>query len=143
MAGLKKEYNAGDLTVVWQPSLCIHSEKCARGLSQVFDPNQRPWINMQGASPEAIMQQVDQCPSGALSYRVANQEQDTNMEEHSGPVEVEVFANGPLAVKVPCEITLADGSKVTKEKASFFCRCGASANKPFCDGTHKKVAFQG
>lgn len=60
-------YKREDITVVWKPNLCIHSGICARGLHAVFNPNKRPWINMEGADLEAIVAQVAKCPSGALS----------------------------------------------------------------------------
>ncbi len=63
-----KEYNNGEVTVVWKPDLCQHSGICVRGLPGVFDPKARPWINMSGASSEEIIAQVQKCPSGALSY---------------------------------------------------------------------------
>ena len=62
-----KRYDNGEVTVVWKPSLCIHSGICFRGLPQVFDPRVRPWIRPEGASTEAIVAQVGCCPSGALS----------------------------------------------------------------------------
>ena len=67
-----KEYTNGDITVVWKPNTCIHSAKCAKGLASVFDPKKKPWINVEGDTSEAIMRQIDQCPSKALSYRKNN-----------------------------------------------------------------------
>jgi uncharacterized Fe-S cluster protein YjdI len=62
------KYTNDVVTVVWQPSKCIHSAVCARGLPIVFRPSERPWIVMDEASTEAIVEQVKKCPSGALSY---------------------------------------------------------------------------
>ena len=62
-----KRYSNGEITVVWQPSLCIHSAICARGLPKVFDPRRRPWIVLDGFDTETIVNQVERCPSGALS----------------------------------------------------------------------------
>ena len=62
------KYRNGDITVVWQPQRCTHSGNCARGLPTVFHPSERPWIEIDGASSEAIVEQVKKCPSGALSY---------------------------------------------------------------------------
>lgn len=62
-----KRYSNGEVTVVWQPSLCIHSGICARGLPKVFDPRRRPWVILDGFDTETIVNQVDACPSGALS----------------------------------------------------------------------------
>ena len=65
---LIKRYTRDGVTVIWQPSLCIHSAICARGLPQVFDPRRRPWVVMEGTDVETIVKQVEACPSGALSY---------------------------------------------------------------------------
>jgi uncharacterized Fe-S cluster protein YjdI len=62
-----KRYSNGEITVVWKPSLCIHSANCFRGLPQVFDPRKRPWITIEGAPTQPIVDQVARCPSGALS----------------------------------------------------------------------------
>ena len=66
----KHEYSNGDLTIVWQPTLCIHSGICARTLPQVYDPKGRPWIKPENATTQELMAQIDRCPSGALSYRL-------------------------------------------------------------------------
>lgn len=60
-------YTNGEITIAWKPDLCIHSGICARGLSEVFDPRRRPWIEMDKATSQQITYQVKKCPSGALS----------------------------------------------------------------------------
>jgi len=65
---IKKEYTNGDVTVVWQPKLCIHSGNCVRGLSSAFKPKEKPWIQLEGENSDQIMDTVEQCPSGALTY---------------------------------------------------------------------------
>jgi uncharacterized Fe-S cluster protein YjdI len=65
----RREYSNDGVTVVWQPALCIHSAKCVLGLGSVFNPQKRPWINMDAAPAERIADQVKKCPSGALSLR--------------------------------------------------------------------------
>jgi uncharacterized Fe-S cluster protein YjdI len=65
---LTKKYTNGEVTVVWQSALCIHSTFCFTGLPSVFKPGERPWIQMDGASTERIVAQVKKCPSGALSF---------------------------------------------------------------------------
>ncbi len=69
---IRKEYTNGNITVVWQPHMCTHSKKCWKGLLNVFDPREKPWIKLDGASNEQVMNQVDMCPSKALSYQLNN-----------------------------------------------------------------------
>ena len=64
---VKKEYTNGELTIVWQPKLCIHSAECVKGLPEVFKPSEKPWIKIDAASTEKLASQVSQCPSGALT----------------------------------------------------------------------------
>lgn len=65
---MTKRYTNGEVTVVWQPDLCVHSGICARGLPLVFSPSRRPWIELQHADAATITALVDRCPSGALSW---------------------------------------------------------------------------
>jgi uncharacterized Fe-S cluster protein YjdI len=69
-----KRYSNGDITVIWQPSLCVHSTICFRGLPKVFDPRRRPWVVLEGTDTETIVRQVEECPSGALSYERVTKE---------------------------------------------------------------------
>ena len=135
-----KEYSNEEITVVWKPNTCIHSEKCWRGLGSVFNPKGRPWINIDGASAEALMAQIDQCPSGALSYRKKGENQ---ADETAATLSIEAAKDGPLLVKGNFELKNSDGTESNQNKITALCRCGASANKPFCDGAHKKVGFEG
>lgn len=70
---MTKEYPNGQVTIVWKPDLCIHSGICARGLPTVFQPREKPWIKQYGATSRQIMDQVNKCPSGALSFYTNNQ----------------------------------------------------------------------
>ncbi len=62
------KYSNEDITVIWQPSICIHSGICARGLLDVFNPGRKPWIDLTKAETERIREQIKKCPSGALSF---------------------------------------------------------------------------
>ncbi len=66
MREIVRRYSRDGVTVVWEPGLCVHSQACFHGLSSVFDPRIRPWINMDGAAVEAIAEQVGRCASGAI-----------------------------------------------------------------------------
>jgi len=68
MRDVVKHYSNGDVTVVWKSALCEHSGNCVRGLPHVFNRLRRPWIVLDGTASQAITDQVDRCPSGALSW---------------------------------------------------------------------------
>jgi len=57
-----------EITVTFEPTKCIHAEKCANGLSSVFRTTVIPWIDLDGAPSSKIISQIKKCPSGALSY---------------------------------------------------------------------------
>jgi uncharacterized Fe-S cluster protein YjdI len=65
-----KEYKQNNLIITWEKEKCTHSAKCVKGLGQVFKPKEQPWIKTGVATDEEIMNQIDQCPSKALGYRV-------------------------------------------------------------------------
>lgn len=65
----KKEYTNGDVTVIWEPTKCIHSGVCVKGLPKVFKPREKPWIQMGAVSSDEIRTQVKSCPSGAISLK--------------------------------------------------------------------------
>ncbi len=65
-----KEYTNGEVSIIWQQSLCQHSGNCVRNLSSVFSPKRRPWIDASLASTDDIVAAVNKCPSGALTYRL-------------------------------------------------------------------------
>lgn len=132
-----KNYSKNGTTVKWQSDLCIHSEKCFHGLSSVFNPKERPWVNMDGASVEDIVSQVNKCPSGALSIA------DDSDQIISHETIAETIPNGPLMVYGNMKIKHAGGETIKDSKVTAFCRCGASQNKPYCDGAHKKIDFTG
>ena len=60
-------YTNNEITVAWKPELCRHAARCATQLPQVFNPAIKPWVNMDGATSQEIVEQVSRCPTGALS----------------------------------------------------------------------------
>jgi uncharacterized Fe-S cluster protein YjdI len=101
---VEKQYNNGELTVVWRPARCMHSRRCYTGLPSVFDPDKRPWVDLAGATSREIAAQVLRCPSGAL----------TLLDE--GPwrsqVAAEPFAQ---ATQAHAQTTVIDGVTVTRD----------------------------
>ncbi|MBI3519462.1 MAG: (4Fe-4S)-binding protein [Bacteroidetes bacterium] len=144
MTEITKKYSNDEITIVWKPSVCIHSTLCwkgEKGLRQVFNPAEKPWIKPQGATTPEIIERVHNCPSGAISFYYNNEENKT-VETHAESI-VEVSPNGPLLVYGNISVKHIDGETVQKNKVTAFCRCGASSNKPYCDGTHTKNGFVG
>ena len=68
-------------------------------------------------------------------------ETDGATAEADGPLAVTVQPDGPLRLEGPLTIAGADGGTAAKDKAAL-CRCGASENKPYCDGSHKRIGFE-
>ncbi len=134
-----KEYSNGELTVIWKPKKCIHAGECVKRLPNVYNPNERPWIKAENASTEELKKQIQACPSGALSYKI---EGNGTKEESILETKVEVLKDGPLLVYGTLHITKPNGESEKKNKTTAFCRCGASANKPYCDGAHLKADFK-
>jgi uncharacterized Fe-S cluster protein YjdI len=142
---ITKRYSNGEITVVWKPALCAHSTKCFQGLPAVFDPRERPWVRITAASTDAIVRQVDACPSGALSWvrDAAAAAPPASGAPAVSAVQIVARPNGPLVVHGVLAVTLPDGTVVERPKVASFCRCGQSASKPFCDGSHARVGFVG
>ena len=140
------KYTNEEVTVVWKPKMCIHSTICWKGLNEVFNPKERPWIKMEGSNSEKIIEQVRKCPSGALSYYLneenSAEEEDKIVAESANMLKVEVTPNGPYLIKTECLIVHSDGREETKTGTVALCRCGSSTNKPYCDGSHRKNGFK-
>jgi uncharacterized Fe-S cluster protein YjdI len=143
MSGKTKTYSNGEITVFWKPDICIHSENCFRTLGAVFDPDKRPWINVQAANTGAITKTINGCPSKALTYRVdVGDEVENGPARRDAPSQITIMENGPYLLSG--DFVLKDIDKIVEAGKTFaLCRCGASRNKPFCDGAHKDIKFQG
>lgn len=61
-------YEGDEITVTFDPNICIHSGVCVRGLPAVFDVRRKRWVAVEAASADQIAAQIDRCPSGALGY---------------------------------------------------------------------------
>jgi uncharacterized Fe-S cluster protein YjdI/CDGSH-type Zn-finger protein len=131
----QKEYTHDGFTIIWKPEKCIHSGVCVKKLPKVYHPKEKPWITMENATEEELRAQIDACPSGALSYKGES-------SDHQSKLAIELMKDGPLMVKGHCVFTDKNGEKKTLSGTNAFCRCGASSNKPFCDGSHAKIDFK-
>jgi uncharacterized Fe-S cluster protein YjdI len=140
----RKTYSNEDITVIWKPDVCIHSTKCWKASLAVFNPKRRPWIDMTGGTTEEIIKIVNNCPSGALSYErnaKMSEQKAQSAQIQQSQTTVHVNKGGPYLVKGEFVFVGTDGKEEIKEGSIALCRCGGSNNKPFCDGTHRKIGF--
>ena len=122
------------VTVIFDGKRCIHARYCVLGAPAVFLANVKgPWIKPDGESVENLLHTIRQCPSGALTYR----RHDGGPEEKAPAVNlVRIRENGPLSIHG--DVALKGKGKLQRAN---LCRCGASKNTPFCDGSHKQAKF--
>jgi CDGSH-type Zn-finger protein/uncharacterized Fe-S cluster protein YjdI len=124
-----------DLTLIYEGKKCIHSRFCVTWGPKVFIANVKgPWINPDNMATEALTEIAHVCVSGAIRYR----RKDGKPDEAPPPVNlVSVRENGPYAIRADIRL---DGEPAVSHRLTL-CRCGASKNKPFCDGSHNEVKF--
>ena len=84
------------------------------------------------------MAMIERCPSGALTFAV-----DADEVEPSLPAEISILPDGPLWVSGEIPTARPDGEAMETRNRVTLCRCGESANKPLCDGSHKEAGFTG
>ncbi len=65
---MDKEYSNGKIIIKWQPKLCQHAAVCVKTLPKVYNPEASPWITVENATTEELKNQINKCPSGALSF---------------------------------------------------------------------------
>jgi CDGSH-type Zn-finger protein/uncharacterized Fe-S cluster protein YjdI len=122
------------VTIHFDGQRCVHSRNCVLDHPDVFVPNvEGEWIHPDAASAEEVMRVAKNCPSGAIRC-----ERHDGGEQEAAPIvnTVRVRENGPLAFNAPLSIRdRVDGLRAT------LCRCGASKNKPWCDGSHAAIGF--
>ncbi len=133
----KYEYPGEAVTVSYDLKRCIHAAACVHGLPEVFDPNKKPWVSPDEASAADLQAVILQCPTGALKYTMANGDTESVPDENT----VDVAPDGPLFIRGNVEISASDGTVMLKDTRVALCRCGASENKPLCDGKHAKAGF--
>lgn len=139
-ADKRKDYFGKMITVHDNRRLCSHSAECLRNLESVFSLEERPWINPDRATVESVIDTVRKCPSGALSYSIDGIE----YRDQTGrkPVVI-VDRNGPYRIEGGIELMGIENCGIGASKEHYtLCRCGASNNKPFCDGAHLSIKFK-
>ena len=129
-----EEVSSAAVMIRFEGKRCIHARHCVLSRPDVFVPNvPGSWIHPELATADEVAELAHECPSGAINYRRL----DGGPQERPPVVNlVRVRENGPLAFHAALAI---DGRE---ELRATLCRCGASRNKPYCDGSHNAAAFQ-
>lgn len=128
----------GDKILIrFEAKRCVHSRHCVLERPDVFVPNVKgAWIHPDAVAVEEVVKVSERCPSGAITYERLD----------GGPAEapplvnrVQVRENGPLAFHA--ELAIEGPHGASERLRATLCRCGASRNKPYCDGSHVTVGF--
>jgi len=130
-------YVGKEITVLNNVMLCSVAGHCHKELESVFNVARDPWIEPDQGSPEHIKALIEKCPSGALSYVINGQPQAEADREPAITIE----KNGPFRITGGIELKDANWGQGASHEHYTLCRCGASKNKPFCDGTHATSGF--
>jgi uncharacterized Fe-S cluster protein YjdI len=129
-------YATDAITVTFDPTRCIHAAECIRTAPAVFDSRRLRWIKPELGDPALIARAVHRCPTGALAYSLPDGD-----PESADSAEVRPAPNGPLYVRGETRVETDDGRVISEGFRMALCRCGATKNAPFCDGSHRTVGF--
>lgn len=129
----QRDYTNESITVHWDSSRCIHMGICLRSLPEVFDTQRRPWVDIDAADVERIVETVERCPTGALRYE---RRDGRPGESPTRPTLVVPIEDGPLLLVGDLLVETPDGDEITHEARLTLCRCGKTRNQPFCDNSH-------
>ncbi|MDY0362320.1 MAG: CDGSH iron-sulfur domain-containing protein [Desulforegulaceae bacterium] len=128
-----KDYVGENIIIHDNRGICCHDGSCTKFLPEVFKMNERPWIDPDGASPGKIIEVIQKCPSGALSFTLGTK----RYKEFGQKTEKVIFIEeGPIQVEGGIEFLDYSGSAPECSEHYTLCRCSKSKNKPFCDGSH-------
>jgi len=130
-------YEGKEISILNNPLLCSVAEYCHKELESVFNEKKDPWIEPDGDTLEHIKTLIEKCPSGALSYSINGQPQPVS----DCVAAVTIEKNGPLRITGGIELKDANWGQGASQEHYTLCRCGASKNKPFCDGSHTAISF--
>ena len=132
-ASRSDELGGTGLTVHDDRSICEHAGFCGNRASNVWKMVDKT-DDVQVRT--AVIGMVEKCPSGALTY-----EMDGQTVEPEYATEIGVVDDGPLWVTGGIPVETPDGELLETRNRVTLCRCGASGNKPLCDGSHAKAGF--
>lgn len=137
-ADQRTDYAGESITIHDNRGICAHAAFCTERLASVFKYGEEPWIDPDGAPVAEIIAAIEACPSGALSYTVGGVEhRDLDDEDPR----ILVAPKGPYAIKGGVVLEDVEWCEGASKEHYDLCRCGASKNKPFCDGSHWNTKF--
>ncbi len=134
----RDNYAGTKITIHDNRGLCAHAGACTDQLATVWRMGQEPWIDPEGAALDAVVETIKLCPSGALSYTVDGVE----VRDPDLPPAIGVAKDGPYHVTGAIELVGQAWGEGASRTRYTLCRCGASRNKPFCDGSHWDAGFK-
>lgn len=135
---VRRTYVGEKITIFDNRAICSHAGFCTDELKSVFRQGAEPWIDADGAEAARVIETVNKCPSGALSYAIDGVEAPAPQRS---PM-VTVTDHGPYAITGGIELVDGQFGDGASREHYTLCRCGASKNKPFCDGSHWHVGFK-
>jgi len=133
------EYPREEMGVQWDTRLCIHIGECGRAKGELFLGGRKPWCQPDLASTEEVVDVIERCPSGALTYRAKD---GNHVETAAAENSVQVSYHGPLFLRGELAIEGAPEDVPGVRFRAALCRCGQSASKPFCDNNHANARFE-
>jgi len=133
-----RRYPASGVVVRDDRSICSHAGFCGNRLTDVWSMVKSAAVDDSVVRAQ-MMAMIEHCPSGALSYRMAEEEPDV---EPDLPVAIAATDDGPYAVTGGIPVVRSDGQPLEARNRVTLCRCGASSDKPLCDGSHREVGFR-
>jgi len=132
-------YPGEHVDVAWHGRLCIHIGECGRAKGELFVGGRKPWCQPDLSSDDEVHEVMLRCPTGALTADF----KDGSHVEVPNPVNtINVAYNGPLFVRGDLSIADAPANAPGLKLRAALCRCGKSANKPYCDNSHETEGFQ-
>ena len=133
------QYSGERANVSWHGRLCIHIGECGRAKGELFVGGRKPWCQPDQSPDEEVYEVVLRCPTGALTADYAD---GSHVEVADSVNTVNVSYNGPLFVRGELSIADAPANAPGLKYRAALCRCGKSANKPFCDNSHDAAGFR-
>ncbi len=126
------------LRVLENGPLAIEAELTLQGAPQ---PGPRAVLCRCGASKAKPWCDGSHAAAGFAATGEPEARESQPLEIRNGPVDLVPQENGPLLAAGSLEIVSGTGRTVNRVRKVFLCRCGQSANKPYCDGSHKAAGF--